>query len=141
MQQSALTGGKPPIGTSADRPRGRRQTDCPSWAACGELRDRRARTTLTWAEEPVQLFHYRDRDQVEVDVVLEHAAGTVIGAEVRPPRPSAPRTSVACATWRTGWAAVSEPGWFSTQDNSSSFGDQMTALPMAAQWTLDGAAS
>ena len=23
---------------------------------------------LTWAEEPVQLFHYRDRDQVEVDI-------------------------------------------------------------------------
>jgi hypothetical protein len=29
---------------------------------------------LTWAEEPIQLFHYRDRDQVEVDMVLEHAA-------------------------------------------------------------------
>lgn len=28
---------------------------------------------LTWADEPVQLFHYRDRDQVEVDIVLEHA--------------------------------------------------------------------
>jgi predicted AAA+ superfamily ATPase len=38
---------------------------------------------LTWAEEPVQLFHYRDRDQVEVDMVLEHAAGTVIGIEVK----------------------------------------------------------
>lgn len=38
---------------------------------------------LTWAEEPVQLFHYRDRDQVEVDVVLEHMAGTVIGVEVK----------------------------------------------------------
>jgi len=38
---------------------------------------------LTWAEEPVQLFHYRDRDQVEVDMVLEHASGTVIGMEVK----------------------------------------------------------
>ena len=38
---------------------------------------------LTWAEEPVQLFHYRDRDQVEVDMVLEHADGTVIGIEVK----------------------------------------------------------
>lgn len=38
---------------------------------------------LTWAEERVQLFHYRDRDQVEVDMVLEHAAGTVIGIEVK----------------------------------------------------------
>ena len=38
---------------------------------------------LTGAEKPVQLFHYRDRDQVEVDMVLEHAAGSVIGVEVK----------------------------------------------------------
>jgi predicted AAA+ superfamily ATPase len=55
---------------------------------------------LIWAEEPAQLFHYRDRDQVEVDMVLEHAVGTVIGIEVkaRPPRPSGLRTSADCAT-------------------------------------------
>ena len=38
---------------------------------------------LSWADEPVQLFHYRDRDQAEVNMVLEHAAGTVIGIEVK----------------------------------------------------------
>jgi len=38
---------------------------------------------LTWAAEPVQLFHYRDRGQVEVDMVLEHADGTVVGIEVK----------------------------------------------------------
>ncbi len=39
---------------------------------------------LTWAEEPVQLFHYRDRDMVEG----RHGAGTrlrgeIIGIEVK----------------------------------------------------------
>ncbi|WP_189240446.1 ATP-binding protein [Planomonospora parontospora] len=38
---------------------------------------------LTWCDEPVQLFHYRDRDKVEVDIVLEHASGEVIGIEVK----------------------------------------------------------
>ncbi|MGI8335041.1 ATP-binding protein [Actinomadura scrupuli] len=38
---------------------------------------------LSWAEEPAQLFHYRDRDKVEVDMVLEHASGRVIGIEVK----------------------------------------------------------
>ncbi len=38
---------------------------------------------LTWCEEPVQLFHYRDRDQVEVDIVLEHATGNIVGVEVK----------------------------------------------------------
>jgi hypothetical protein len=38
---------------------------------------------LTRAEEPVQLFQYRDLDKVEADTVLEHASGTVIGLEVK----------------------------------------------------------
>jgi predicted AAA+ superfamily ATPase len=38
---------------------------------------------LTWCHEPVQLFHYRDRDKMEVDVVLEHATGDVVGVEVK----------------------------------------------------------
>lgn len=38
---------------------------------------------LTWADEPVQLFHYRNRDKVEVDAVLEHASGDVVGVEIK----------------------------------------------------------
>jgi predicted AAA+ superfamily ATPase len=75
---------------------------------------------LTWAEEPVQLFHYRDRDQVEVDMVLEHAAGAVIGVEVKAAETSEPRTSADCATWRTGSAAAAGPGSCFTPENSRS---------------------
>ena len=38
---------------------------------------------LTWAEEPVRLYHYRDRDGVEVDGILERASGEIIGIEVK----------------------------------------------------------
>ena len=38
---------------------------------------------LTWADERVQLFHYRDRDKVEVDIILEHASGHIIGIEIK----------------------------------------------------------
>lgn len=38
---------------------------------------------LTWADEPVALFHYRDRDRNEVDAVLERASGEVVGIEVK----------------------------------------------------------
>ncbi len=38
---------------------------------------------LTWCEPVVQLFHYRDRDQREVDAVLEDLAGRVVGIEVK----------------------------------------------------------
>ncbi|MEV0269552.1 ATP-binding protein [Hamadaea sp. NPDC050747] len=38
---------------------------------------------LSRSELPVELRHYRTRDQVEVDLVLEHARGRVIGLEVK----------------------------------------------------------
>ena len=36
-----------------------------------------------WTEELVTLFHYRDRDQLEVDFVLENSAGELVGIEVK----------------------------------------------------------
>lgn len=38
---------------------------------------------LGWAEEPVRLHHYRDRDQYEVDAILERASGEVVAVEVK----------------------------------------------------------
>lgn len=70
---------------------------------------------LTWTDEPVQLFHYRDRDKVEVDMVLEHAA---------------------CATWPA--ASTTGPGQESSSTPASSncpFGDRLAALPISALWT------
>jgi predicted AAA+ superfamily ATPase len=37
----------------------------------------------TWSAQPVELFHYRTRDQVEVDLVIENLDGRVIGLEVK----------------------------------------------------------
>ena len=36
-----------------------------------------------WGETPVRFSHYRDRDQVEVDIVLERGASAVAGVEVK----------------------------------------------------------
>lgn len=38
---------------------------------------------LTWSHERVRLFHYRTKDKVEVDVVLETPDGRVVGIEVK----------------------------------------------------------
>ena len=34
---------------------------------------------LTWIDRSASIYHYRDKDQVEVDVVIEDAAGAVVG--------------------------------------------------------------
>lgn len=37
----------------------------------------------SWMDERISLFHYRDRDQFEVDFVLEDSAGRIVGVEVK----------------------------------------------------------
>ena len=36
-----------------------------------------------WSETPVRFSHYRDRDQVEVDIVLERGPSALVGVEVK----------------------------------------------------------
>jgi uncharacterized protein len=97
-------------------------------------------TEFTWAEEPVQLFHYRDRDQVEVDMVLEHAVGTVIGIEVKAAE------TVRSEDFRGLRHLANRLGdryragiVLYAGEQQLSFGDRLTALPMAALWMLNGA--
>lgn len=37
----------------------------------------------SWSEEPLYFYHYRDKDKVEVDIVIETALGDVIAIEVK----------------------------------------------------------
>ena len=41
------------------------------------------RRQASWRPDPIEFFHYRDRDDFEVDIVLEQGGGTVAGAEVK----------------------------------------------------------
>ena len=38
---------------------------------------------LTWSQEPIDLYHYRDHNKVEVDAVLESRHRQVVGIEVK----------------------------------------------------------
>ena len=38
---------------------------------------------LTWCDEDVRMYHYRTRDNVEVDIVLENVRGQVVAIEVK----------------------------------------------------------
>jgi predicted AAA+ superfamily ATPase len=96
---------------------------------------------LTWAEEPVQLFHYRDRDQVEVDIVLEHASGAVIGIEVKSAE------SVHADDFRGLRHLARRLGdrfragiVLYAGEQQLSFGDRLAALPMSALWVLTDSA-
>jgi predicted AAA+ superfamily ATPase len=41
------------------------------------------RRQASWQPDPIEFFHYRDRDDFEVDVVLEFGSTAVAGIEIR----------------------------------------------------------
>lgn len=73
---------------------------------------------LTWNDERVTLWHYRTKDKVAVDAVLEAADGRIIGIEVKAARRFTSTTSPDFATSKTDSAIDSSPGSSSIPDNT-----------------------
>jgi predicted AAA+ superfamily ATPase len=94
---------------------------------------------LTWAQVSAQLFHYRDRDQNEVDGLLETYDGRVAGVEVKASETvrADDFRSLRLLQRRLGQRFV---GGFVLYcgENPWSFGNGMHALPISALWTTAG---
>ncbi|OIN82572.1 ATP-binding protein [Mycobacterium malmoense] len=90
---------------------------------------------LTWCEEEVALFHYRTRDQVEVDAVLENRRGDVVGIEVKAASTVGPNDFRGLRhlaqrigdDFRAGIVMHTGP-------QTLSFGPKMLAVPVSALW-------
>jgi predicted AAA+ superfamily ATPase len=94
---------------------------------------------LSWNEQRAVLFHYRTKDKVEVDAVLEAADGRIVGIEVK-----------AGATVHTGDLAGLRhlakrlgsrfiAGYvLYTGGQTLPFGDRIRALPIDALWCVTG---
>jgi uncharacterized protein len=88
----------------------------------------------TWAERPVRLAHYRDRDQREVDVVME-SGQRVVAAEVKAtatPRPSGAR-HLAYLRDRVGERFVTGVV-LHTGHQRVALGDRLVAVPVSDLW-------
>ena len=89
----------------------------------------------SWRTSPIAFFHFRDRDGVEVDIVLEQGIGAVAGVEVK----AAATVNAAdfrglrklreAAGRRFAGGVVLYDG-----ETSASFGDRLHAVPMRALW-------
>ena len=93
------------------------------------------RRQASWYPEPVDFFHYRDRDDFEVDIVLERGSAAVAGVEVkaaatvtdtdfrglRKLRDAAGKQFAAGVVLYDGTAATS-------------FGDNLFAVPLRSLW-------
>ena len=92
---------------------------------------------LTWANQSVELSHYRTKDGVEVDIVLENRRGQVVGIEVKA------AATVRDADFRGLRHLQARLGddflagfVLHLGEQTLPFGDRLRALPVDALWQL-----
>lgn len=92
---------------------------------------------LGWTEEPVRLYHYRDRDGYEVDAVLEHSGGEVVAVEVKAGETvrSEDFRGVRQLARKLGDRLVAGIVLYSGPQ-ALPFGDRLRAWPISSLWTM-----
>jgi predicted AAA+ superfamily ATPase len=92
---------------------------------------------LTWADEPVELYHYRTKDGIEVDAVLENRQRRVVGIEVKAASNvrSEDFKGLKHLADRLGDDFIAGLVLY-TGDQTYSFGDKMRAMPVSALWEV-----
>jgi predicted AAA+ superfamily ATPase len=90
---------------------------------------------LTWSRQRAELFHYRTKDKVEVDAVLENRQGQVVGIEIKA------SSTVAAGDFRGLRHLAGRIGGdfiagivFYTGTQSLPFGPRLRAVPVSALW-------
>ncbi len=88
-----------------------------------------------WAQEPVQLFHYRDKQQREVDVILERHSGEIVGIEVKASATPNSRDFGGLRYLRDKLGARFKAGVvLHAGADTLPFGDRLTAVPVSGLW-------
>src|SRR5689334_6154277 len=92
---------------------------------------------LTWSEQRGRLYHYRTKDKLEVDAVIETPDGRVIGVEIKA---GATVRTEDLAGLRNLSSALGErfiAGYvLYTGQQTLPFGEKLRALPLDALWHL-----
>jgi len=88
-----------------------------------------------WAEQEVQLYHYRDNAQREVDVILERNSGDLIGVEIKAAATAGERDFRGLQFLRDTLGARFKAGAvLYAGDKTLPFGDRLAAVPIAGLW-------
>lgn len=89
----------------------------------------------SWLDEPLYFFHYRDKDKVEVDLVLETASQEVIGIEIK--AKATLNTKDFQGLQRLQRAAGNDFHigiLLYDGDHTTAFGDNLFAVPIGTLW-------
>jgi hypothetical protein len=92
---------------------------------------------LTWSQTQAELFHYRDHNKVEVDIVLEDRRGAVVGVEVKAAATVKTEDFRGLRTLETKLGDDFVAGIvLYTGGHTLPFGPRLRAMPVSALWQL-----
>ncbi len=90
-----------------------------------------------WSTAPFELFHYRDRDGLEVDVVIELDDGRILGLEVKAAAAARNEHFAPLKALQERLGSRFAAGIvLCTAGSGQRFGERMLSLPVAALWEL-----
>ena len=93
----------------------------------------------SWSDTPSAYFHYRDRDGVEVDIVLERGARALAGVEVKAAATVTARDFRGLEKLRDASGARFAAGVVLYDGESTvGFGDRLFAVPISTLWQAAG---
>lgn len=91
---------------------------------------------ISWLDDRPQLFHFRDRDQREVDIVIEHRDGSVCAVEVKSGATVHGRDFRGLSYLKAKLGSRFKAGaLLYTGADTVSFGDRLAAVPLTGLWS------
>jgi uncharacterized protein len=91
---------------------------------------------ISWLDDRPQLFHFRDRDQREVDIVIEHRDGSVSAIEVKSAATVHPRDFRGLNHLKEKLGSRFKAGaLLYTGADTVLFSDRLAAVPLAGLWS------
>jgi len=90
---------------------------------------------ISWQDDRPELFHFRDRDQREVDIVIEHRDGSITAVEVKAAATVHQRDFRGLAHLRDKLGDRFKAGaLLYTGAGTVAFGDRLAAVPVGGLW-------
>jgi predicted AAA+ superfamily ATPase len=89
-----------------------------------------------WTDRPIQLFHYRDKQQREVDIVIERHDGDVVGIEVKASATPSAADFTGLRHLRDNLGPRFKAGVvLHAGADTLPFGDRLAAVPISGLWS------
>jgi len=94
------------------------------------------RKQAVWVEEPLNFYHYRDKDKVEVDVIVENAMGDCFAIEVKAAATLSSKDFTGLKRFQHVAGERFQIGILLYDgDHTTAFGENLYAVPLGSLWS------